>query len=71
MRTEVPGGVSENSFPGEFGLFRLRGLLKQPRGLSNSVSLFKEPPFFTAVPESRIVAEVEDTVDMACEALGE
>ncbi|XP_070270398.1 LOW QUALITY PROTEIN: protein sidekick-1 [Myotis yumanensis] len=29
-----------------------------------------EPPYFTAEPESRIVVEVEETVDMACAAMG-
>ncbi|ELK28983.1 Protein sidekick-1 [Myotis davidii] len=28
-----------------------------------------EPPYFTAEPESRIVVEVDETVDMACEAM--
>uniref|UniRef100_A0A8C3X7V3 Sidekick cell adhesion molecule 1 n=1 Tax=Catagonus wagneri TaxID=51154 RepID=A0A8C3X7V3_9CETA len=29
-----------------------------------------EPPYFTAEPESRILVEVEETVDLACEATG-
>ncbi|XP_032728664.1 protein sidekick-1 [Lontra canadensis] len=29
-----------------------------------------EPPYFTAEPESRILAEVEDTVDIVCRAMG-
>ncbi|XP_057170964.1 protein sidekick-1 isoform X2 [Ursus arctos] len=29
-----------------------------------------EPPYFTAEPESRMLAEVEDTVDIACRAMG-
>ncbi|XP_034525631.1 protein sidekick-1 isoform X2 [Ailuropoda melanoleuca] len=29
-----------------------------------------EPPYFTAEPESRMLAEVEDTVDIACQAMG-
>lgn len=33
--------------------------------------LFKEPPYFTAEPESRILAEVEETVDVVCRAMGE
>lgn len=33
--------------------------------------LFKEPPYFTAEPESRILVEVEETVDLACGAMGE
>ncbi|XP_034525634.1 protein sidekick-1 isoform X5 [Ailuropoda melanoleuca] len=28
-----------------------------------------EPPYFTAEPESRMLAEVEDTVDIACQAM--
>lgn len=35
------------------------------------VCLFKEPPYFTAEPESRILAEVEETVDVVCRAMGE
>lgn len=34
-------------------------------------SLFKEPPYFTAEPESRILGEVEETVDIPCRAMGE
>ncbi|XP_066129570.1 protein sidekick-1 [Saccopteryx bilineata] len=29
-----------------------------------------EPPYFIAEPESRILVEVDDTVDIACEAMG-
>nr|XP_054363695.1 protein sidekick-1 isoform X3 [Mirounga angustirostris] len=29
-----------------------------------------EPPYFTAEPESRILAEVDDTVDIMCRAMG-
>ncbi|CAI9173366.1 unnamed protein product [Rangifer tarandus platyrhynchus] len=29
-----------------------------------------EPPYFTAEPESRILAEVEENVDIVCEAMG-
>uniref|UniRef100_A0A671F9A5 Sidekick cell adhesion molecule 1 n=1 Tax=Rhinolophus ferrumequinum TaxID=59479 RepID=A0A671F9A5_RHIFE len=29
-----------------------------------------EPPYFTAEPESRILAEVEETVDVVCRAMG-
>ncbi|XP_004394197.1 PREDICTED: protein sidekick-1 [Odobenus rosmarus divergens] len=29
-----------------------------------------EPPYFTAEPESRILAEVDDTVDIVCRAMG-
>lgn len=32
--------------------------------------LFKEPPYFTAEPESRILVEVEETVDIMCRAMG-
>lgn len=32
---------------------------------------FKEPPYFTAEPESRILVEVEETVDIVCRAMGE
>lgn len=35
------------------------------------VFLFKEPPYFTAEPESRILVEVEETVDIVCRAMGE
>ena len=50
-----------------------KGLLKYISGLG-SVSvffLFKEPPYFTAEPECRILAEVEENVDIVCEAMGE
>lgn len=33
--------------------------------------LFKEPPYFTVEPESRIFAEVEENVDIVCQAMGE
>lgn len=33
--------------------------------------LFKEPPYFTAEPESRILGEVEESVDIPCRAMGE
>lgn len=32
---------------------------------------FKEPPYFTAEPARRIVAKVEEAVDIACRAMGE
>jgi len=31
----------------------------------------KEPPYFTAEPESMILAEVEKDVDILCQAMGE
>lgn len=31
----------------------------------------KEPPYFTAEPESVILAEVEKDVDILCQAMGE
>lgn len=33
--------------------------------------LFEEPPYFTAEPESRILGEVEESVDIPCRAMGE
>ncbi|KAM7142872.1 protein sidekick-1 [Molossus nigricans] len=47
----------------------LAGSASEPARAKAFVSI-TEPPYFTAVPESRILAEVEDTVDMACEAVG-
>lgn len=32
---------------------------------------FEEPPYFTAEPESVILAEVEKDVDILCQAMGE
>lgn len=31
----------------------------------------KEPPYFTAEPDSMILAEVEKDVDILCQAMGE
>ena len=33
--------------------------------------MFKEPPYFTAEPERRILVDVEETVDIVCRAMGE
>lgn len=35
------------------------------------VFCFEEPPYFTAEPESVILAEVEKDVDILCQAMGE
>uniref|UniRef100_A0A673T7G1 Sidekick cell adhesion molecule 1 n=1 Tax=Suricata suricatta TaxID=37032 RepID=A0A673T7G1_SURSU len=47
----------------------LTGSAFQPATAKAFLSII-EPPYFTAEPESRILAEVEETVDIVCRAMG-
>ncbi|XP_048186046.1 protein sidekick-1 isoform X1 [Perognathus longimembris pacificus] len=47
----------------------LRGSSFEPARAKAFLSII-EPPYFTAEPESRILVEVEETVDIACQAMG-
>ncbi|XP_058141692.1 protein sidekick-1 isoform X1 [Dasypus novemcinctus] len=47
----------------------LRGSTSEPARATAFLSII-EPPYFTAEPESRILAEVEETVDIVCRAMG-
>ncbi|XP_073931562.1 protein sidekick-1 isoform X1 [Castor canadensis] len=47
----------------------LRGSAFQPARAQAFLSVV-EPPYFTAEPESRILGEVEETVDIPCRAMG-
>uniref|UniRef100_A0A8C2RZL3 Sidekick cell adhesion molecule 1 n=1 Tax=Capra hircus TaxID=9925 RepID=A0A8C2RZL3_CAPHI len=57
--------VCEAALPGRSSEIYLFGL-----GAVSVFFLFKEPPYFTVEPESRILAEVEENVDIVCEAMG-
>ncbi|XP_015282694.1 PREDICTED: protein sidekick-1 [Gekko japonicus] len=48
---------------------QLRESAAEPERAKAFLSIL-EPPYFTAEPESRIVAEVEKTVDILCQAMG-
>ncbi|XP_063127931.1 protein sidekick-1 isoform X2 [Rattus norvegicus] len=47
----------------------LRGSAFEPARAKAFLSII-EPPYFTAEPESRILGEVEETVDIPCRAMG-
>uniref|UniRef100_F6PJU3 Sidekick cell adhesion molecule 1 n=1 Tax=Equus caballus TaxID=9796 RepID=F6PJU3_HORSE len=47
----------------------LRGSAFEPARAKAFLSII-EPPYFTAEPESRILVEVEETVDIVCQAMG-
>ncbi|XP_006889806.1 PREDICTED: protein sidekick-1-like [Elephantulus edwardii] len=47
----------------------LRGRSFEPARAKAFLSII-EPPYFTAEPESRILAEVEESVDIVCRAMG-
>uniref|UniRef100_A0A8C4PUR6 Sidekick cell adhesion molecule 1 n=1 Tax=Equus asinus asinus TaxID=83772 RepID=A0A8C4PUR6_EQUAS len=47
----------------------LRGSALEPARAKAFLSII-EPPYFTAEPESRILVEVEETVDIVCQAMG-
>ncbi|XP_049758675.1 protein sidekick-1 isoform X3 [Elephas maximus indicus] len=47
----------------------LRGSAFQPARAKAFLSII-EPPYFTAEPESRILVEVEETVDIVCQVMG-
>lgn len=47
----------------------LRGSAFEPARAKGLLSII-EPPYFTAEPERRILAKVEETVDIACRAMG-
>ncbi|XP_076996596.1 protein sidekick-1 isoform X1 [Tamandua tetradactyla] len=47
----------------------LRGSTLEPARAQAFLSII-EPPYFTAEPESRILVEVEETVDIICRAMG-
>uniref|UniRef100_A0A8B9YIP7 Sidekick cell adhesion molecule 1 n=1 Tax=Bos mutus grunniens TaxID=30521 RepID=A0A8B9YIP7_BOSMU len=57
--------VCEAALPGRSSEIHLFGL-----GAVSVFFLFKEPPYFTVEPKSRILAEVEENVDIVCEAMG-
>ncbi|XP_014466304.3 protein sidekick-1 isoform X2 [Alligator mississippiensis] len=52
-----------------FCVAELRDSLVEPARAKAFLSIL-EPPYFTAEPESRILAEVEKTVDILCQAMG-
>uniref|UniRef100_A0A4W2C8V6 Uncharacterized protein n=1 Tax=Bos indicus x Bos taurus TaxID=30522 RepID=A0A4W2C8V6_BOBOX len=57
--------ICEAALPGRSSEIHLFGL-----GAVSVFFLFKEPPYFIAEPKSRILAEVEENVDIVCEAMG-